>query len=189
VLISICRHAGLPARYVSGYLGDVPTATASHAWVEAFVPPWGWVGYDATAGTPATGRHVKLAVGRDYADVTVLRGTYQGGGEARLTVAVEAETLGGHGSPAAVGGGVDRARGQLIQFQDLGAMRQFQRAGGGMQTLGTMSQSFGTYSPSDMPSQRLAADGVPSRQPQQQQQQVDRGRAPTLARTDEASWS
>ena len=81
VVISLCRHAGLPARYVSGYLGNVAEASASHAWAEAFVPPYGWVGIDATLGHPCTGRHVKVGVGRDYADVAVLRGTYHGGGD------------------------------------------------------------------------------------------------------------
>ena len=97
VLISLCRHAGLPARYVSGYLGGVEVASASHAWVEAYVPPYGWLGVDATLGTPCTGRHVKLGVGRDYADVAVLRGTYQGGGHAELEVEVTCESLGGLG--------------------------------------------------------------------------------------------
>ncbi|HKG26920.1 MAG TPA: transglutaminase family protein, partial [Thermomicrobiales bacterium] len=58
LLIALCRHAGLPARYVSGYLGDVAASAASHAWVEAFVPPYGWVGLDPTVGAPCTGRHV-----------------------------------------------------------------------------------------------------------------------------------
>ena len=55
VLISLCRHAGLPARYVSGYLGGVAVASASHAWAEAYIPPYGWLGVDATLGTPARG--------------------------------------------------------------------------------------------------------------------------------------
>ncbi len=94
-LISLCRHAGLPARYVSGYLGNVAEASASHAWAEAFVPPYGWVGIDATLGRLCTGRHVKVGVGRDYADVAVLRGTYHGGGEATLEVSVSSESLDG----------------------------------------------------------------------------------------------
>ena len=72
VLISLCRNVGLPARYVSGYLGGVEESTASHAWAEAYVPPYGWVGVDATLGTRCTGRHVKVGIGRDYADVAVL---------------------------------------------------------------------------------------------------------------------
>jgi hypothetical protein len=170
VLITLLRHAGLPARYVSGYLGDVARSTASHAWVEAFVPPWGWVGYDATSGTVVTGRHVTVAVGRDYADVTVLRGTYQGGAEAALEVEVRSETLGRVGAAAAVGGGVERPRGQLWQFQDLGAMRQFQRSAGLGQSLGSMTQVLGEPTLAGMPRQRALADQVPSQQPQQQQQ-------------------
>ena len=59
------------------------------------MPPYGWVGVDATLGTHCTGQHVKIGVGRDYADVAVLRGTYQGGGAGELDVAVTCETLGG----------------------------------------------------------------------------------------------
>ena len=95
VLISLCRHVGLPARYVSGYLGSVAASTASHAWTEAYVPPYGWLGIDATLGTLCTGQHVKAGVGRDYVDVAVLRGTYQGGGQAELEVQVNCEALGG----------------------------------------------------------------------------------------------
>ena len=68
--------------------------TASHAWVEAYIPPYGWLGVDATLGRTCTGQHVKVSVGRDYADVAVLRGTYQGGGQAELEVEVSCETLG-----------------------------------------------------------------------------------------------
>ena len=75
----------------------VAVASASHAWAEAYIPPYGWLGVDATLGTPCTGRHVKLGVGRDYADVAVLRGTYQGGGHAELAVEVTCESLGGLG--------------------------------------------------------------------------------------------
>jgi len=176
LLLSLCRHAGLPARYVSGYLGDVAESGASHAWAEAFVPPYGWVGIDATLGLPCTGRHVKIAVGRDYADVAVVRGTYRGGAEAALTVEVRgiARDDTRELSTAHVTGR-DRTRGKLIQYQTVGTMSQWQRLGamtqtlGGMtQTMGNMTQTLGTY-PMQMPGQEDESD-VPRQQPQQQQQ-------------------
>jgi transglutaminase-like putative cysteine protease len=168
LLLSLCRHAGLPARYVSGYLGDIAESGASHAWAEAFVPPYGWVGMDATLGTPCTGRHVKIAVGRDYADVAVVRGTYRGGGEATLTVEVHGTVRdGAQGLTTPPMPGRDRPKGKLIQYQTVGAMSQLQRLGAMTQTLGTMTQTMGDagslHGPSDEPE-------VPRQQPQQQQQ-------------------
>ncbi|MBA2247775.1 MAG: transglutaminase family protein, partial [Chloroflexia bacterium] len=139
LLIDLCRHAGLPARYVSGYLGDVAESEASHAWVEAFVPPYGWVGVDPTSGGPCTGRHVKIAVGRDYADVTVVRGTYRGGMFAELDVAVRSEVV---GDLRGIALNTGRRRGELIQYQTLGAMKQLQRLGAMSQSLGGMTQSM-----------------------------------------------
>ena len=139
VLISLCRHAGLPARYVSGYLGSVATAAASHAWVEAYTPPYGWVGLDATLGERCTGRHVKLGSGRDYADVTVLRGTYQGGGEAALEVEVTCESLGELGLSAQPQVERDEHVGRLVAIQNLGAMRQYQRGAVMVQAMGGMT--------------------------------------------------
>lgn len=169
LLLSLCRHAGLPARYVSGYLGDITESGASHAWAEAFVPPYGWVGVDATLGAPCTGRHVKIAVGRDYADVAVVRGTYRGGAEALMTVevhgAVRDESQGLTMTRAA---GRDRTRGKLIQYQTVGAMSQLQRLGAMTQTLGTMTQTLHAE-PGYLPGQSDEPD-VPRQQPQQQQQ-------------------
>ena len=172
LLISLCRHAGLPARYVSGYLGNVPASAASHAWAEAFVPPYGWVGIDPTAGTPSTGRHVKVAVGRDYADVSVVRGTYRGGAASGLEVSVECEVMGdsqslGIGAPA-------RSRVGPIQFQTLGAMRQLQRLEAMTQSLGSMTQTLAPMGSSMEMGDPFAPgsdDRAPRQQPQQQQQQ------------------
>lgn len=169
VLIALCRHAGLPARYVSGYLGDVAGSRASHAWAEAFVPPYGWVGFDPTVGLPCTGRHVKIAVGRDYADVAVVRGTYRGGGTASLAVEVNGTLV--DATPSLVSGqgiGRVRDRGELMQFQRIGALKQFQRLGAMTQSLGSMVQTMGrpTF---DAPPQLEASD-APRQQPQQQQQ-------------------
>jgi transglutaminase-like putative cysteine protease len=107
------RAFGLPARYVSGYLlttpppGQAPTvgADASHAWVQLYCPDTpgvvdGWLDLDPTNDLlPDTG-HERLAVGRDYSDVTPLRGVIRGGGAHTLDVRVhtrrvEAGQLGG----------------------------------------------------------------------------------------------
>ena len=83
VMIGYCRALKIPARYVCGYLYNGPRdqlkgAQASHAWVEVFVDGVGWCGLDPTNATLAAGRHVKVAVGRDHADVSPLKGTYRG---------------------------------------------------------------------------------------------------------------
>jgi transglutaminase-like putative cysteine protease len=173
LLTALCRHVGLPARYVSGYLGGVTQSEASHAWTEAFVPPYGWLGVDPTLGTRCTGRHVQVAVGRDYADVPPLRGTYRGGGEAELEVAVRGEILDEAHVAAARRALGERGRGRLIQYQTLGAAAQLQRLGAMTQTLGTMTQTIGLMTDEffGMPHQSDEAE-VPRQQPQQQQQDV-----------------
>jgi len=93
VMIGLCRALKIPARYVSGYLYNGPAdklkgAQASHAWLEVFIPGHDWVGVDPTNRLQTNERHVKIAVGRDYADVSPLRGTYRGTGERTLRVDV-----------------------------------------------------------------------------------------------------
>ncbi len=83
VLIGMCRSLGIPARYVSGYLYVAPSETlrgdlASHAWVEVFIPAHGWLPLDPTNDRPADEHHVKVAVGRDYADAAPTRGNFKG---------------------------------------------------------------------------------------------------------------
>jgi transglutaminase-like putative cysteine protease len=101
LMIAALRMLGLAARYVSGYLLTQPPpgqakllgADASHAWVQVYCPdtpglPGGWLELDPTnALVPDTG-HVRLALGRDYGDVTPLRGVIRGGGQHTLDVAV-----------------------------------------------------------------------------------------------------
>ena len=94
----LLRAAGVPARYVSGYLHPQPDAPVgqvvtgeSHAWVEAWVGDW--VDYDPTAGDVPGERHVVVGYGRDYADVSPLRGIYSGGLVASLGVTVEVTRL------------------------------------------------------------------------------------------------
>jgi transglutaminase-like putative cysteine protease len=169
VLISLCRNVGLPARYVSGYLGGVEESTASHAWAEAYVPPYGWIGVDATLGTRCTGRHVKVGLGRDYADVAVLSGTYQGGGQATLDVQVTCETLGGADAMAQLrGGSAPIAR--LVAIQNLGAMRQFQRGTVMTQAMGGLTQTLPLDAMPPPRAQRSNDDSIPTEQPRQQQQ-------------------
>lgn len=91
--IALFRMRGVPARYVSGWLHDPARGAPgeSHAWVEVHVPGWGWYEVDPTHPEPITSRWMRVAIGRDYADVTPLRGTYQGDATESMTVTVETE--------------------------------------------------------------------------------------------------
>jgi transglutaminase-like putative cysteine protease len=94
--IGVLRLAGIPARYVSGYLAPEPVQSrkepvseqASHAWVEVLLPNAGWVGFDPTHRGRVTERHIRVAVGRDYSDVPPLRGVYRSAGR-RQSMIVE----------------------------------------------------------------------------------------------------
>ena len=93
VFIACCRHLGVPARYVSGYLyageQDEPFV-ASHAWAAAWVPSLGWVSFDVANRTCGTACHVGVALGLDYHGASPIRGIREGG-ESRegLSVAVK----------------------------------------------------------------------------------------------------
>jgi transglutaminase-like putative cysteine protease len=84
----------IPCRYVSGYLfhgqsdHDRSLHSATHAWVEALVPQLGWVGFDPTNWLVAGDRHIRTAIGRDYADVPPTHGIFRGRAASELTVAV-----------------------------------------------------------------------------------------------------
>ncbi|MFN8067010.1 MAG: transglutaminase family protein [Vicinamibacterales bacterium] len=96
IMIALVRSMGIPCRYVSGYLfhrledHDRSSDGATHAWVEAWLPDLGWVGFDPTNNLVVGDRHVRVAIGRDYADVPPTRGVFQGTSAVRsdLTVAV-----------------------------------------------------------------------------------------------------
>ena len=75
LMIGLCRSLKIPARYVSGYLAT-ETASASHAWMEAFLPGYGWRGLDPTHNCQLDETYVKLANGRDYADALPISGNY-----------------------------------------------------------------------------------------------------------------
>ncbi len=102
-MLSCLRSVGLPARYMSGYLLTRPPpgkprligADATHAWVAVFCPPAGWIEFDPTNNLQPGLEHIVLGWGRDFADVSPLRGVLMGGGshdpEIRVTVVPESE--------------------------------------------------------------------------------------------------
>jgi len=100
--IACLRTQGLAARYVSGYLETLPPpgqaklrgVDASHAWFSVYVPQQGWIDFDPTNNQIITEQYITTAWGRDYNDVTPLKGIIFGGGsEHRLEVAVDVERL------------------------------------------------------------------------------------------------
>jgi transglutaminase-like putative cysteine protease len=108
LMIACFRSRGLPARYVSGYLrtnSTTDTATpdkdgkklvgddASHAWVAVWSPPYGWIEFDPTNGCFAGTDHVAVAWGRDFGDVSPLRGVILGGGKHQLSVTVRVDPV------------------------------------------------------------------------------------------------
>ncbi|MBV9170688.1 MAG: transglutaminase family protein [Chloroflexi bacterium] len=97
LLIGLCRVLRIPARYVSGYVASTGDrhrgAGASHAWVEAYTPTHGWRGFDPTNNLVANTRYVKIARGRDYADVPPTRGTFRGAANESLQVSVTARAV------------------------------------------------------------------------------------------------
>ena len=95
--IACLRSLGLAARYVSGYLETRPPegkerlvgADASHAWLQVFCPDFGWLDVDPTNNVPPSDRYILLAWGRDYDDVSPLKGIILGGGSHTVSVAVD----------------------------------------------------------------------------------------------------
>ncbi|MGB8830520.1 MAG: transglutaminase family protein [Candidatus Sulfotelmatobacter sp.] len=94
IMIALVRNAGIPCRYVSGYLyhggADANSVAegATHAWVEALLPGIGWVGFDPTINRLAGEKHIRTAIGRDYADVPPTMGMMKGKAETQLQVRV-----------------------------------------------------------------------------------------------------
>ena len=94
IMIALVRQLRIPCRYVSGYLyhqsenHDRSPAGASHAWVEAYLGEAGWVEFDPTNNLLGCERHIRVAVGRDYADVPHTRGVHRGEAESELRVRV-----------------------------------------------------------------------------------------------------
>ena len=99
--IACLRAFGLPARYVSGYLVTHPApgrprlvgADASHAWISVFAPDLGWTDFDPTNDLLPSDEHVTVAHGRDFSDVTPVKGVILGGGRHEVRVSVDVEPL------------------------------------------------------------------------------------------------
>lgn len=97
IMIALVRPLHIPCRYVSGYMfhrdEDAETTDrslegASHAWIEALVPNLGWIAFDPTNNLIGADRHIRVAIGRDYADVPPTRGVHKGEAQSELSVAV-----------------------------------------------------------------------------------------------------
>lgn len=101
LMIGCLRSLGIPCRYVSGYLLTIPApgkprlvgADASHAWVSVYCPSIGWVDFDPTNRCMVNLEHITLGWGRDFSDVTLLRGVMLGGGAQQLDVSVTVTPL------------------------------------------------------------------------------------------------
>jgi transglutaminase-like putative cysteine protease len=95
--IGCLRSLGLAARYISGYLCTEPPpgqprlvgADASHAWLSVYCPNLGWIDFDPTNGVIPGDKHILVAWGRDYDDVSPIKGVILGGGQHRVTVGVD----------------------------------------------------------------------------------------------------
>lgn len=92
VLTAMLRLTGIPARYVSGYIcpnrDGMRGEGATHAWAEAYLPEYGWLGLDPTNNCIANENHVRLAVGRNFTDCSPVKGVYKGGFEHIMEVNV-----------------------------------------------------------------------------------------------------
>ena len=100
VMITIARLWGIPTRYVSGYLYQsdkvnqrLPNET--HAWLECFLPPFDWVGFDPTNNQLANISHIRVAIGRDYIDVPPTKGSFKGITISELKVSVTVDKISG----------------------------------------------------------------------------------------------
>ena len=123
VALGMLRSAGVPSRYVSGYLFAADETSANsetadvvsvqtHAWIEAAVPGWGWWALDPTNGGAVGERHVVIGCGRDYGDVPPVRGAFTGSGTADVDAEVvivrqiDGEHPAAATAPAPLGGAV-----------------------------------------------------------------------------------
>jgi transglutaminase-like putative cysteine protease len=92
MLLVMLRHIYIPARYVSGYIcpnkNGMRGEGATHAWVEAYIPFYGWLGLDPTNNCVVNETHVRLAVGKNFTDCSPVKGTYRGTSNHTLDVSV-----------------------------------------------------------------------------------------------------
>ena len=92
ILTLMLRLVHIPSRYVSGYIcpnkNGMRGEGATHAWAEAYIPDYGWLGIDPTNNVIANETHIRLAVGRNFTDCSPVKGIYKGSVEHKLEVAV-----------------------------------------------------------------------------------------------------
>jgi len=92
ILLSMLRFIDIPARYVSGYICSNQSGMrgegATHAWVEAFIPGFNWIGLDPTNNCVVTDKHIRLAVGRSFVDCSPVKGSFKGSSTQTLEVGV-----------------------------------------------------------------------------------------------------
>ena len=95
MLMEMLRMVKIPARYVSGYICTMRNGMrgegATHAWAEAYIPDYGWLGIDPTNNCIANETHVRLAVGRNFSDCSPVKGVYKGSSNHKLEVAVSVD--------------------------------------------------------------------------------------------------
>ena len=95
--LACLRSIGLAAKYMSGYIETLPPpgkpklvgSDASHAWIAVFIPDWGWVEFDSTNNLVVKNEHIRVASGRDFSDVTPVKGIVYSSGEQTLAVKVD----------------------------------------------------------------------------------------------------
>lgn len=101
LMLGALRHLGFAARYVSGYIETLPKpgkpklvgADVSHAWVQVYDPIAGWKDFDPTNNLIAAEQHITIAFGRDFSDISPLRGLVSGGGSQSMRVSVDVAAL------------------------------------------------------------------------------------------------
>jgi transglutaminase-like putative cysteine protease len=100
LMLQILRTMKIPGRYVSGYIcpnkNGMRGEGATHAWVEAWIPAYGWAGIDPTNNVWVTNNHVKLAVGRNFSDCSPIKGSFRGPAKQKLLVYVSIGYEDGH---------------------------------------------------------------------------------------------
>jgi len=134
IMIALVRGMKIPCRYVSGYMfhrvpdeHDRSLEGASHAWVEAMVPRLGWVAFDPTNDLVGGDRHIRVALGRDYADVPPTRGVYKGEAQSDLSVTVTVAPGDGRAPEAEKPNFVVRSRPALVRTPLLRADQEQQQ--------------------------------------------------------------
>ena len=97
VFMACARQLGMPARYVSGYVAEsdgLPHANGAHAWAEAYLDDYGWIGFDSANGLCPIDTHVRIAAGLDFFEAAPVRGARKGGSGENLAVLVSATQAG-----------------------------------------------------------------------------------------------